>query len=204
MKGKDLQKFVLSKYDDGDRMTKIFRHFNGAISLSTIERWCRRILEVGTIDLVNPRGCSRTTRTKAAIQKIKRRLNRRKPLSSRKLDSALGISRSSVQRILKNDLELQAYKMQKEPLLTDEHKEKRMKFANWIRTNCRKENTMNILFSEEKMFDIDGIYNSHNDRIWVVNRVATDAKGDISRKRKFQQKVMVWLGVCSKSSDFRE
>ena len=48
------------------------------------------------------------------------------------------------------------------------------------------------------MFDTDGVSNSHNDRIWVVNRAATDAKGDIRRKRKFPQKVMVRLGVCSK------
>ena len=75
-------------------------------------RWCRKIGEVDTIDLVNPRRCSRTIRTKAAIQNIKRRLNRRKPLSSRKLARELGISSSSVQRILKNALELQAYKMQ--------------------------------------------------------------------------------------------
>ena len=167
MKSKDLQKFVLSKCDNGDGTTKIFRHLNGAISLSTTERCCRRIREVGTIDLVNPRGGSRTIRTKVAIQKIKKRLNQRKPLSSRKLAREFGISRSSVQRILKNDLELQAYKMQEEPLFTDEYKEKRIKFANWIRTNFQKENTMNILILDEKMFDIDGVYNSHNDRIWA-------------------------------------
>ena len=49
------------------------------------------------------------------------------------------------------------------------------------------------------MFDIDGIYNSQNDRIWAVNRSAADTKGGIRQKRKFPQKVMVWLGVCSKS-----
>ncbi|CAF3679506.1 unnamed protein product [Rotaria socialis] len=168
MKSKDFQKLVLSKSENGDGTTKIFRDLNGATSLSTIERCCRRIREVGTIDLVNSRECSRIIRTKAAIQKVKRRLNRRKPLSSRKLARESGISRSSVQRILKSDLELQAYKIQKEPLLTDSHKEKRTRFANWIRTNFRKENTMNILFSGEKMFDIDGAYNSQNDRIWAV------------------------------------
>ena len=57
---------------------------------------------------------------------------------------------------------------------------------------------MNILFSDEKLFDIDGVYNSHNDRIWAVNRGVADAKGGIRRKCKFPQKVMVWLGVCSK------
>ena len=69
------------------------------------------------------------------FEQRRQRFNRRKSLSFRKLARELGISRSSVQRMLKNDLELQVYKMQKEPLFTDEHKEKRMKFANWIRTN---------------------------------------------------------------------
>ena len=76
MKSKDLQKLVLSKYDNGDGMTKIFRGLNGTISLTTIERWCGKTREVGTIDLGNARGYSRTIRTKAAIQKIKRRLDR--------------------------------------------------------------------------------------------------------------------------------
>ena len=67
MKRKDLQKLVLLKYDNGDGTTKILRDLNGAISLSTIERWCRRIREVSTIDLVNLCGCSRTIRTKAVI-----------------------------------------------------------------------------------------------------------------------------------------
>ena len=58
---------------------------------------------------------------------------------------------------------------------------------------------MNILFSEEKIFDIDGVYDSQNDGIWVINRTAGDNKGGIRRKRKFPQKVMVWLEVCSKS-----
>jgi hypothetical protein len=45
-------------------------------------------------------------------------------------------------------------------MLTDEHKEKRIQFANWVRKNFGKEDTMKILFSDEKTFDIDGVYNS--------------------------------------------
>ena len=66
-----------------------------------------------------------------------------------------------------------------------------MSFANWVRTNFRKENKMKILFSEEKIFDIDGVYNSQNDRIWMVNRSVADTKGAIRQKRKFPQKVLV-------------
>ena len=59
-------------------------------------------------------------------------------MSSRKLARELSISRSSAQRILKNGLKFQAYKMQNEPMLTNEHKAKRLKFANWVRTNSEK------------------------------------------------------------------
>ncbi|CAM4811156.1 unnamed protein product [Rotaria magnacalcarata] len=198
MKSKDFQNLVLSKYQSGDGPTKIFRDLNGLISLRTIERWCKNIRDTGSINLSSPPRCHRIIRTKGAIQKVKNRLEHRKPVSSRKVARELGISRTSARRIFKNDLGLRAYRIQNEPLLTNEHKEKRMKFAIWIRTNFRKENIMKILFSDEKMFDIDGIYNSQNDRIWVVKRLAADTNGGIRQKRKFPQKVMVWLAVCSK------
>ena len=57
---------------------------------------------------------------------------------------------------------------------------------------------MKILFSDEKMFDINGIRNFQNDQIWTVNRSAADTKGGLRQKRRFPQKVMVLLGVCSK------
>ena len=64
------------------------------------------------------------------MQKIKHRLERLKSVSSRKTARQLGISSLSVRRILRNDLGLRAYKIQNEPLLTNEHKDKRVKFAN--------------------------------------------------------------------------
>ena len=99
---------------------------------------------------------------------------------------------------MKNDLLLRLYKEVVEPLLTDEHKEKRKKFSNWVRRRFRKEDTMKILFLEEKLFDIDGIYNSQNDRIWAVSRVEADKRGGVKQKQKFPEKVIIWLSVCSK------
>ena len=82
-------------------------------------------------------------------------------------------------------------------MLTDEHKAKKLKFSNWVRTNFLQD-MMKILFSDEKLFDIDRIYNSQNDRIWTVNHAEANIKGDIRQIRKFPQKIMVWLGACSK------
>ena len=88
--------------------------------------------------------------------------------------------------------------MQTEPLLTDEHKEKRMKFANWIRANFRKENTMNILFSDEKMFDIDGVYNHVMTEYGRKIVQQPTPKMVLGKNVNFPRKVMVWLGVCCK------
>ena len=198
MKSKDLQKLVLSKYEKGEGPSEIFQHLNGALCLRTVKRWCKMIRETGSIELSTSPGRSRTIRTKESIKKVKHRLNRKKKVTSRKLAVELNISRTSVRRILKNDLLLRPYKKIVEPLLTDEHKEKRKKFSNWVRTRFRKEDTMKILFSDEKLFDIDGIYNSQNDRIWAVSRVEADKRGGVKQKRKFSQKVMVWFAVCSK------
>ncbi|CAF4699035.1 unnamed protein product, partial [Rotaria magnacalcarata] len=48
------------------------------------------------------------------------------------------------------------------------------------------------------MFDLDGIYNSQNQRIWVASRDEADEQGGIKIRQKFPEKVMVWLGACSK------
>ena len=44
---------------------------------------------------------------------------------------------------------------------------------------------MKILFTDEKMFDIDGVYNLQNDPIWAVNRHKADKAGGRKQKRKF-------------------
>ena len=48
------------------------------------------------------------------------------------------------------------------------------------------------------MFNIDGVYNSQNERIWAPSRADADAKGGIKQIQKFPKKVMVWLGASSK------
>jgi len=198
MKSKDLQKVIFRKYEDGDGPTKIFRDLNGSLSLDTIKRWCKMIRDTGSIQLSTPPGRPRISRTSKMIQKVKNKLDQKKLISVRSLAKKYGISKSSAHRILKEDLELYPYKMIIEPKLTDEHKIKRKKFANWVFNNFRKEDTMRILFSDEKMFDIDGIYNSQNQRIWAASRAEANERGGIKMKQKFSKKVMVWLGVCSK------
>jgi transposase len=159
MKSEDLPKVVALKHQNADYPTKVFRDWNGVISLVTIKRWYKMIDETGSIDLSLSTGRLRTARTKAAIHKTKQKLQQNK-VSTRKLALELGISRTSAHRILRDDLGCRPYKHLVEPALTEEHKEKRKKFANWIGTNFRKQETLKILLPDEKLFDIDGVYNT--------------------------------------------
>ncbi|CAF3430856.1 unnamed protein product [Rotaria sp. Silwood2] len=53
-----------------------------------------------------------------------------------------------------------------------------------------------ILFSDEKCFDLDGIYNRQNGRIYAATRDEVHETGGVHHKTKFPAGVMVWLGVC--------
>jgi transposase len=197
MKSNDVQNIVLSKRKNGDGPKKIFEDLNGAASLPTIKRWCKMLLETGAIQLIHSPGRPRTARSKKNINKIKARLKGKKPVTLRQLAQELDISHESVRQALKSDLRLKAYKKTTEPLLTNLQKIKRKKFCYWVHNNFKKEDTLRILFSDEKLFDLDGVYSSQNDRVWAASRTEADEKGGKKQKRKFPQKVMVWLGACS-------
>ena len=57
---------------------------------------------------------------------------------------------------------------------------------------------MRILFSDEKLFDSDGICSSQNGRVLAVAGEDAIKEGGIKQRRKFSPKVMVWLYTCSK------
>jgi len=198
MKNIAIQKLVFSKFQNGETPTKIFQDLPGAVSLRTIERWVRSIKLTGKINLRKPVGRPRSVRTKTTIRKVKQLVKKRKNVSVRKLANKLKTSKTTIHRLLKTDLKYKAYKIRKQPALTNKHKLNRKQFANWVKNNFNKDQTRKILFSDEKYFSVDGVYNAQNDRIWAVNRLEADKNGGVKNKSKFPSKVMVWLGACSK------
>ena len=58
---------------------------------------------------------------------------------------------------------------------------------------------MRILFSDEKLFDIDEICKCQNDRMWAISRVEVNKRSGVKQKRKFPHEMMVWLIVYSKT-----
>jgi hypothetical protein len=52
------------------------------------------------------------------------------------------------------------------------------------------------VFSDEKLFSVDGVWNRQNERIWAISREAANQKGGLRGVSKFPGKIMVWLGAC--------
>ncbi|CAM4816947.1 unnamed protein product [Rotaria magnacalcarata] len=173
-----MQIVVKTKFENGDGATKIYRDLAGVVSLQTIKLWIKKVRNTGSIGLSSPPGRPHTARTTANILKAKQRLDQKR-VSTRRLSAEMNISKSSIHRIL------------------HVQKKKRVKFANWVLNNYTKSDITRWLFSDEKYFDLNGVYNNQNDRIWAISREEADKRGAIYETTKFPVKVMVWLGVCS-------
>lgn len=130
MKSDEMRNLVLSKLQKGEMPTKICRDLCGKVSLATIERW-KSMHEQGQ-DVVGRRYTRPPTAATQANVKKTGSLTRKK-LSTRKIGRKIGVSKSSVHRILRGNLGLKPYKRRKIPKLTPEHIRKRKGFANWVR-----------------------------------------------------------------------
>ena len=198
MKSIDLQNVVLSKLKIGEKPTKISCDLNGLVSRSTIYNWIIQLSKQCCIKPEYPLRRKRSARSATAIQTVKRFLKSKSRKSVRTLGRKLGVSKSSAHRLLAIDLHCKPYKIIREPRLTEKQKSNRVKFSNWVKHNFTKSQTKNFVFSDEKLFAVDGVHNRQNERVWAVSRREADKHGAIRQVSKFPGNIMVWLGVCTK------
>lgn len=109
----------------------------------------------------------------------------------RKVARETGINRESVRRIVKNELGLKPYKMQKAQLLTDANKEVRVQRCRQL---LRRVAGQEILFTDEKIFTVEAAHNHQNDRIWASE---SPLSTNIVSHSQYPSSVMVWAGICA-------
>lgn len=196
MKSEDLRKVVVRMTDDGMSSRQIAKDLRKVVSDRTVRRWQHLYKTTGTIDLKKSTGRPRIIRTKHLIQKVKQRFTYKSRQSARKLLNSLGVSKGTMGRIIREDLHLHAYRVTTQPNLKDEHKQRRISFAYWVRKSLRKKDHDQILFTDEKYFGLDGIFNRQNDRVYASSRQEADEHGGIRPVSKFSKRIMIWLGAC--------
>ena len=107
------------------------------------------------------------------------------------------MSPSTMQRLLKNDLQLKAYKITIRQLLSVATKKKRLERAKLLLKKLLDDTQPTILWTDEKLFTIQAIHNPQNNRIWTKNKESVTVELRTSFRRQKPASVMVWAGVTS-------
>ena len=109
----------------------------------------------------------------------------------------MGSSRESMRRLVREDLNMKAYKIHKRQLLTTQNKQKMLERSKIMLSRFADGLHKQFLFSDEKLFTVEQIVNKQNDRILAVDRNALHpAVFQVYRTQK-PASVTVWAGITS-------
>lgn len=120
-----------------------------------------------------------------------------KPLSIRRTARLLNISRCTVHRIARKDLKLNLFKKIRTQKLTAANKVLRLSRCQHLLNYIGIRKLSKVLFTDEKIFTIEGQFNSQNSRIWTTlpKKVQVSAERLLVARSHFPQSVMVFGGV---------
>lgn len=137
---------------------------------------------------------SRPVRSTENIEAVRESVAENPSTSTRRRSQQVNISDRSLRRILHDDLDMHAYKVQvTQELLPDDHA-KRREFADWMLGQFSDDNRFyeKIIFSDESHFHLNGFVNKQNCRIW-----ATENPRAYQEVSSYPQRVSVWCGFWS-------
>ncbi|XP_045496952.1 uncharacterized protein LOC123695222 [Colias croceus] len=106
----------------------------------------------------------------------------------------LVVSHSTLQRVVKNELKLTAYKLRKAQRLDDKDKKIRLERCRLLKARSAGEAWKNIFFTDEIFFQIEQSHNHQNDRVYSSSHPGATA---IIPHRQKPDSVLVWRGICS-------
>lgn len=187
-------------YENGRSVTETRRKLRGKFapdhfpSESMVHRLMSKLETKGVLtDLPHPSG-SRTVRTEENIALVASSVNNDPGTSIRRRSQELGISTTSIFKIMHCDLNLFPYKIQLTQVLQPSDHLERRKFADFVleRTQEDPDFVKKILFSDESHFHLQGYVNKQNCRIW-----ATENPRQVLEVPLYSQKVTVWCAFWS-------
>ena len=113
-------------------------------------------------------GRHKAARTPENIDAVRHSVTQSPKKSSRRRSQELGLSRSSIRRILKLDLKLFPYHIQVKHKLTAEDQRARVRMCDWFNAKMEEDEEWidNVWFSDEAHFHLDGHVNSKNCVFW--------------------------------------
>lgn len=173
-------------------------HFNigrhGAVpDRKTIMRWVTAFRTTGKITKKKPPGPLRTITTPENTERVRAAVLQSPRRSVRKQAQALQISRSSVQRIVKRELNFHPYKLSIVQQLKPTDYHQRSEFAVEMLSLFEVNDDMLLFMSDEAHFHLDGFVNKQNCRYY-----AAENPQSLHERPLHSPKVTVWCAVSKK------
>uniref|UniRef100_A0A8R1I4N2 DNA endonuclease activator Ctp1 C-terminal domain-containing protein n=1 Tax=Caenorhabditis japonica TaxID=281687 RepID=A0A8R1I4N2_CAEJA len=134
------------------------------ISSSTVRNVVAAIKKRGDASEVKKSGRPRSVNTRNTRAIIKKRIIRNDGLSLNRMASQLGIARSTVQSIVKNDLKLKSYKLRRGQYLSDKSKAMRLEKCRKLLQHFQVRRVSDVIWTDEKIFTIEPLPNRQNQR----------------------------------------
>ncbi|MDA5927442.1 transposase [Listeria monocytogenes] len=129
------------------------------------------------------------------IKAVKARIQRNPKRKQKLLALQMGLSRTTVKRVLNEDLGLRAYRRKTGHRLNARLMDLRLKRCRALLKRYAGKKYREILFSDEKIFTVEESYNKQNDKVYAHS--SEEASNRIPRVQRghFPSSLMVWLGV---------
>lgn len=164
------------------------------IQRRTIQKMVRQFEETGSVVTKRPVLYHRGVRNEENIDRVRDSIVEDAMTSVRRRSQELNISRSTLGRILKNDLSLKPFKIRRtqELKLVDHQSRKQFAEQMILQQSNERDFFNRILFSDEAHFELQGYVNSQNFRFW-----RNENPRAISERSNFPKKLTVWCGLWS-------
>ncbi len=140
-------------------------------------------------------GRPRSVRTPKLIKAVKARIDRRPIRKQKVMAREMGISLKSMSTVIRVDLGLKAYRRSRGQYLTPNLMEQRAQKSKALLKRYAHNKHRSILFTDEKMFTIEEVFNRQNDRIYACDAKTARAIAPRVQRGHYPASVMVWWGV---------
>lgn len=199
----DKRKAIARLYLEGKSISEITWLLKSLkVPRSTVGWTVKRFKETRDIKNKKRPGQKPTVRTANLIRNTRAKIYRNPHRSISKMAREAQVSRTTMHRIVRDDLKMYPYRFQKRQLLSAGSKEKRLARSKILMAWFKSVTQVSVIYTDEKLFTVQAKLNRQNDRI--LSRDISQVH--IGEKSFFQTQkpasVMVWAGVssCGKKS----
>jgi inhibitor of nuclear factor kappa-B kinase subunit alpha len=187
---------IIGQFCSGKSASEIAKKFKDIVNKSTVYRTINSYkLKGKTIRKAHDR--KRPKRNKAMLKRIREKVRRNPARSMRQLAKDEVVSTTTMWRAMKNDLKLFPFKKRGRQLLSEATKKKRLERGRQILKKLKQDTSSPVLWTDEKLFTVQAIYNPQNDRVYSKSKEDVGIEVLSALRCQKPAGVMVWAGITT-------